>query len=190
MGNEREGIEQILFRLLDYQVEQNIDHDALLIMLSLLNLMGLVNAFSPLNRDKAGALSAGGSNLQSLLPLLTLAAGGLGGGNGGGSGGQLNPAALLSLFGGMLGGNQKDLTGIFDMLGGFRGFGAPAQRAPAPKPAPKPAQREINLDRKNPTEIKREVKNVEVKREVKNVKDMQQERFSNENKVLEWKLGG
>lgn len=180
MENEREGIEQTLFRLLDYRAEHNVDNDSLLIMLSLLNLMGLVNA---LNRDGTGASSAGGGNLQSLLPLLAIAAAGLGGGTAGGPGGQFNPAALLGLLSGVLGGGQKELTGILNLLGPLMGPGAPAQAAPEGQPgekngpAPVPVQREINLDRKNQTEIK-------------SVKNPQQERLSGESRVLEWKFGG
>lgn len=178
MENEHEGIEETLFRLLDYQAERGVDNDSLLIMLSLLNLMGLVNA---LNRNEAGTPSAGGINLQSLLPLLAIAAAGMGGG----PGGQFNPAALLGLLGGMQGGGQKDLAGMLSLLGPLMGTGAQGQAAaPGGRPdkkiesAPQPVQREINLDRKN----KPDLKNVKVKSDG--------ERVTGETGVLEWKFGG
>ena len=194
MENERERIEQTLFRLLDYRAEQDVDNDSLLIMLSLLNLMGLVNA---LNRGGTSASSAGSSNLQSLLPLLAIAAAGMGGGPGGKPGGQINPAALLGLLGGMPSGGQNDLTGILSLLGPLMGMGTQGQAAPArppgaaekTEPSPKPVQREINLDYKNkPADIK----NAKVKKnegEVKGKNDVQ-ERFSSDGGVLEWKFGG
>lgn len=194
MENERERIEQTLFRLLDYRAEHDVDNDSLLIMLSLLNLMGLVNA---LNRGGTGASSAGSSNLQSLLPLLAIAAAGMGGGPGGKPGGQLNPAALLGLLGGMQGGGQNDLAGILSLLGPLMGMGTQGQAAPGRPPgeskntgpSPKPVQREINLDRKNkPADIKSS-KGKMNEDEVKEKNDVQ-ERFPGKGGVLEWKFGG
>ncbi len=177
MENEREGIEETLFRLLDYQAERGVDNDSLLIMLSLLNLMGLVNA---LNRSEAGTSPAGGINLQSLLPLLAVAAAGMGGG----PGGQFNPAALLGLLGGMPGGGQKDLAGMLSLLGPLMGMGAQGQAAAhggqsgkKVDSAPQPVQREINLDWKN----KPDLKNAKVNKDG--------EQVTVETGLLEWKFG-
>jgi len=195
MENERERIEQTLFRLLDYRAEQDVDNDSLLIMLSLLNLMGLVNA---LNRGGTGASSAGNSNLQSLLPLLAIAAAGMGGGSGGNPGGQINPAALLGLLGGMQGGGgQNDLAGILSLLGPLMGMGTQGQAAPGrppgegenSRPAPKPVQREINLDRKNKPADLKSPKLKKNDDEVKNKNDWQ-EPIPSDGGVLEWKFGG
>ena len=140
MEGDQERIERTLAKLLDYSSEHNVDQDTLLIMLSLLNLMGLINA---MNRGEPGAAS-GGNNLQALLtPLLGLMAAGMGGGPPGQQG-QFNPAALLS----MLGGGKGDLSGLLGLLGPLMGMGAPNQ-APGQQKKPSPVQREINLDAKD-----------------------------------------
>jgi len=193
MENDRERIEQTLYRLLDYRAEHDVDHDSLLIMLSLLNLMGLVNA---LNRGGTGASSAGHGNLQSLLPLLAIAAG-MGGGPGGKPGGQINPAALLGLLGGIPGGGQNDLTAILSLLGPLMGMGTQGQAAPGRPPgagektgsSPKPVQREINLDRKSKPADLKSSKGKKNEDEVNGKNDIHERPPGNDG-VLEWKFGG
>lgn len=191
MENERERIEQTLFRLLEYRKEHDLDQDSMLIMLSLLNLMGLVNA---LNRGSPAASSGGG--MQALLgPLLAMMAAGMGGGTGG-KGRQINPAALLGLLGGMQGGGQNDLAGILGLLGPLLGMGAQGQK-PANPPGgdrkqghtPRPVQREIDLDRDKQGAAGGNTPQVKKGREQKKEGRPEGEQAPCPGEVLEWKFG-
>lgn len=160
MDGDKCSMEQILLKLMDYKSQQGVDQDGILIMLSLLNLMGMIEV---LNRDGTGAAAERGSGgMEALLgPLVALmAAGGMGGARAG-SGGQapFNPAALLSLLG-SLGGKSgtPDLSGLIGLLGPLLGAPGPSPAGPqaqnnpgghAAGQKPRPVQREINLDIKN-----------------------------------------
>ncbi|WP_347489653.1 hypothetical protein [Desulfoscipio sp. XC116] len=162
MDNDK--IEHTLVKILEYRSEHKVDDDSILIMLSLLNLMGMVNV---LNRDEdsGSAASAGPGgvpgNMEALLgPLIALMAAGMGKGGGAGGGqGSFNPAALLSLLGGVQGkGGIPDLSALFSLLGPLMGMGGAGQppgrtgggnNESAAKS--QPVQREINLDKKYKT---------------------------------------
>lgn len=164
MDNDNK-IEQALFRILDYRSEHNVDDDSILIMLSLLNLMGMVNVLNVQKGDGAAGAGTGSGlgNMETLLgPLMALMASGMGKGpTAGGEQGAFNPAALLSLLGNGLGGGRSkggapDLSALLGLLGpllGLAGNGPAPDRAGGaaggPVDKPRPVQREINLDEKN-----------------------------------------
>ncbi len=191
MAGDKGGIEQVLYRLLDYGARHDVDKDSLLIMLGLVNLMGLVNV---LNRHGAGSSSTG-NNMQSLLtPLIALAAAGMGGP---GKAGQFNPAALLSLLGGMQGSGQGDLAGLLGLLGPLMGMGArgwePGKTAGEinqSKGKNAPVQREINLDQKKNHQSqsnKGHAKKEDAAREKE--KGSGKEIRPGAGEILEWKFG-
>jgi len=148
-------VEQVLVRLMEYQEKLGVDHDGVLIMLTLVNLMGLV---STLNRGEAGeaAGSRMGGGMEALMgPLLAmLAAAGMSRG-GSGAAAPFNPAVLLSLLGGGRGkGGQPDLSALMGLLGALMGAGGQQQcqdrgtGQAAGTAGSRPVQREINLDKK------------------------------------------
>jgi len=191
MAGDKSGIEQVLYRLLDYGARHDVDKDSLLIMLGLVNLMGLVNV---LNRHGAGSSSTG-NNMKSLLtPLIALAAAGMGGA---GKPGQFNPAALLSLISAMQGSGQGDLAGLLGLLGPLMGMGArdgePGKTAGEinhSKHINAPVQREINLDLKKNHQSQSNEGHAK-----KEVAAREQEKGNNKEtrpgagKILEWKFG-
>lgn len=63
MDNDK--IEHTLVKILEYRSEHKVDDDSILIMLSLLNLMGMVNV---LNRDEdsGSAASAGPGGVREI----------------------------------------------------------------------------------------------------------------------------
>lgn len=139
-------MEQVLFRLLNYQAEHKVDFDGMLIMLSLLNLMSMVDVLGRGGTEQAGA---GTVDFQSLVtPLLGLMAAGM---MNQGQQAPVNPAMLLSLLGALGGGRgkggQPDLSGLIGLLGPLFGLGAPAGNTPG-HGGTRPVQREINLDQK------------------------------------------
>ncbi|SFR04355.1 hypothetical protein [Desulfoscipio geothermicus] len=160
MDGDKCKMEQILLKLMDYKSQQGVDQDGILIMLSLLNLMGMVEA---LNRDGAAdAAGEGTGGMEALLgSLMALMAAGSMGGSRAGSGGQapFNPAALLSLLGSLGGkGGSPDLSGLLGLLGPLMGASGPSlagQQVPnnrnghAAGQKSRPVQREINLDAKS-----------------------------------------
>lgn len=139
MEDDAGKVEQILFRLMDYHAEQNVDHDGILIMLSLINLMGLINVLNSdgevSNLGEAGTGNGAGSMealLGSLVSLFT--GGGKGGGKGGGQqAAPFNPAILLNLLGGGQGkGGGADLSPLFGLLGSLMGSSGGQGKSSAP----------------------------------------------------------
>ncbi len=190
-------IEKILFKILDYQSEHKVDDDSILIMISLLNLMGMVNVLNREGENSAiGAGTTGLENMKALLgPLMALMASGMGKGGTVGEGqSPFNPAALLSILSGVLGGNQgkgggPDLSALFSLLGPLLGMGGVAQpfnqsgadNGQAEKG--QPVQREINLDKKYKTFVEGTVSTGEGTTEQK------KERPPKPGEVLKWKFG-
>jgi len=161
MDNDK--MENVLFKILDYQSEHKLDDDSMLIMLSLLNLMGMVDVLNREggNNTSGTSSSAGLGSMGSMLgPLMALMASGMGKGGAAGEGqSSFNPALLLSLLGGGLGGVQgksgsPDLTALSSLLGpllGMGGVGQPTNQSAdgnGQTEKMQPMQREINLDKK------------------------------------------
>lgn len=179
-------MEKILRKILDYQAEHKVDDDSILIMLSLLDLMGMVDLLKREGEnDAAGAgLNSGFDNIEALLgPLMVLMASGGGKNN-------FNPAALLSLLAGGLGGSRRggapDPTALLRLLGPLMGMAGAGQQSRdntehtrEPGNKPQPLQREINLDHKHKTSVPGTVITVEKKNE----------RLPKAGEVLKWKFG-
>ncbi|AGK99727.1 hypothetical protein [Desulfoscipio gibsoniae] len=166
--DENHKIEEILAKILDYQSKHKVDDDSILIMLSLLNLMGMVNVLNRREESCAAPTGTGTGlgNIEALLgPLMALMASGMGKGGSGSGQGSFNPAALLSLLSGGLGGGQSkgaapDLSALFGLLGPLLGMGAGQPSGSSPDQVKgagngstksQPVQREINLDEKYKT---------------------------------------
>jgi hypothetical protein len=193
-GDDEGKIEQALFRLLDYQAEHKVDLDGMLIMLSLLNLMGMINV---LGRGGTEQADSGATNIQALLtPLLGLMAAGM---MSRGQQAPINPAMLLSLLGALGGsrgkGGQPDFSGLIGLLGPLFGLGGQGGPAGQPRRGPgdpagndsssggtRPVHREINLDQKNKTAPAGQSPPERDSREKK-------ETLPKPGEVLEWKFG-
>ncbi|KAF1085847.1 hypothetical protein SPSYN_00576 [Sporotomaculum syntrophicum] len=161
---DEDKMEKILGKILDYQSEHKVDDDNILIMLSLIDLMGIIDVLKREGENSAAGagLNSGPGNIETLLgPVMALMASGMGKGGATGDGqNTFNPAALLSLLGsGLVGGQIKgsapDLTALFSLLGpllGMAGVGKQAhghtEHGQERGNKPQPVQREINLDNK------------------------------------------
>lgn len=189
MESSNGKMEQMLEKILDYQTQHKLDQDGILIMLSLLNLMGMVNV---LNQNEDSDSDQGTGNIGALIgPLMALMASGMGKG-GSGSQAPFNPAALLSMLGGGTGKGSPDISGLMGLLGPLLGAMGQGQQAPNPntpsasnKPEfkPQPIQREVNLDSKNKTDLKKQNHtNGEVSRE-------KAEQLPKSDEVLKWDFG-
>jgi len=207
MAEEKEKMEKILMKLLEYQKEHHINSQDLMTMMSLISLMSMIDV---LNRDKpTGAATPGANNLQAMLgPLLGLMTG-MGSGGGGEAGKQppFNPAMLFNLLNAFAGGQAKggqpksgqpDLSGLMwllaPLLGGQLGAfkQSPAQGdTSAPISPPQPVQREINLDLKEGKLKENKTKEnnppIEI---IKSVRENEKkEELPKPGEVLEWKFG-
>jgi hypothetical protein len=164
---DEDKMEKILSKILDYQSERKVDDDSILIMLSLIDLMGMVDVLKRMEvNSAAGAeLNSGLGNIEALLgPLMALMASGMVKGGAAGDGqNTFNPATLLSLLTSGLGGGQgkgsaPDITALFSLLGPLLGMAGAGQQAHGhtehgqePENKSQPVQREINLDNKYKT---------------------------------------
>lgn len=134
-AENREKMEKTLVNLLEYQKQYNIKSQDLMIMMSLINLMSMIDL---LNRDQpaAGAAFPNLNNLQAILgPLLALMMTSGRGSSGGGEDGKqapFNPAMIFNLLSAMGGGQA----------------GGGQSKEGQPKKTAQPVQREINLDLK------------------------------------------
>ncbi len=194
---DEDNLEKILFKILDYQSNHKVNDDSILIMLSLLNLMGMVDALNS-DRDN-GATDAGSTtglgNMEALLvPLMALMASGMGKGGAAGGEGQspFNPAALLSILSGVLAGNQgkggaPDLSALLKLLGPLLGMGGVAQNQSGAGDGQaekrQPVEREINLDEKYKASAKKTVGTEE------GAAGQKKERLPKPGEVLKWEFG-
>ncbi len=190
-------IEKTLFKILDYQSEHNVDDDSILIMVSLLNLMGMVNLLNREGENSAtgAGLTPGLGNIEALLgPLMALMAGMGKGGTAGEGQSSFNPVALLSLLNGVMGGGQgkgdaPDFSALFSLLGPLLGMGGAAQPLNQSDAGNwqaekrQPVQREINLDKKYKTSVEGTVSSGE------GTSGQKKERPPKPGEVLKWKFG-
>jgi hypothetical protein len=118
-------LEQILYKLLDYQSDQKNDNIDTMLILSLVNLLGIV---SFINKKPVAAGVQGSGSLGPLMGMLLNMLSGQQLENKEGGTGQdksgFNPAALLSLlnmFTQSSGGKTPDLSALMNLLGSFLG---------------------------------------------------------------------
>ncbi len=195
---DEDKMEKILVKILDYQSEHKVDDDSILIMLSLIDLMVMVDVLKREGENSAAGAgsNSGFGNIEALLgPLMALMASGMGkGGTTGDGQNTFNPTALLSLLGSGLGGGHKgsapDLTALLSLLGPLLGMAGVGQQAyghtehrQEPGNKPQPVQREINLDNKYKTSAPGTVITGEGAGGQKN------ERPPTPGEVLKWKFG-
>jgi hypothetical protein len=113
-SQDNKSLEETAFRLLETISKQGGESGNTLIMLSLINLLGIINLID--RKLAAGTKTTAGSGMESLAGLAGLV------------GDKIDPAALLNLLKNQ-GIGQKELTGMMQMLGGLLG-GAPVSKKP------------------------------------------------------------
>jgi len=136
---EREHhLERLLFRILDAQSKAEVDQYDVMLMLSLLNLLGMVDV---MNRRAGGTavqpISGTGNPMEALLGMLGKGApGGTPPSGAAGSGPPFNPAMLMNLMNMMNmfkppGGQAPDAAGAMNLLNGMMGGQGPFKAPPA-----------------------------------------------------------
>ncbi len=136
-GVKRPGIEEILFELLENYGAKGMDQGSLLVLLSLVNLMGIINIIN----YRIGPDKRAGAETPGLRP----GADGAGARDAAarGKGETLDPLPLLSMLGGK-GGSPAGPGQLASLLGGLMGSTGGTSRGQAPGeskgPAPSPDQ--------------------------------------------------
>lgn len=105
-GQNNKGLEETAFRLLETILKQGGESGNALIMLSLVNLLGIINLID--KKLSTGTRIPAGSGMESMAGLANLL------------GGKIDPGLLLNLLKNQ-GFGQKDLTSMMQMLGSFLG---------------------------------------------------------------------
>ncbi|MCL6478006.1 MAG: hypothetical protein K6T65_06275 [Peptococcaceae bacterium] len=154
MANAAAGdarLENVMFRLMDWQSGENTDQYDTMVMITLVNLLGIVSAMNKL-------WSAGPPVTRSLAedPLMTALLGSLGqeqyrqGGRGGPPG--LNPALLLSLLGGQ--GQRPENALLLALLSSMMQPPAqPPPYSPGPHPFHRPDRVNQRVEKDRPDDL-------------------------------------